>query len=216
MENKVQTQTTALKQSQILLYGFFGMFLNTFYLMFLAYNRLFYLTNVLQLSTGVSALVNSLAVWGNVVTMILAGGIVDRINFKKWGKFCGWAVIGGTAMSVSLPLLFSDLGLSQAAAGALFVALFVVQSIAYNCLWVAERSLVGPLSHSASDANGLAMAAQGQHAGRSDLRCRKRADYGLFGGQLYDDRADLRPVYPWRHHRYVFPDQKVRSSQSGG
>ncbi len=160
MENKVQTQTTALKQSQILLYGFFGMFLNTFYLMFLAYNRLFYLTNVLQLSTGVSALVNSLAVWGNVVTMILAGGIVDRINFKKWGKFCGWAVIGGIAMSVSLPLLFSNLGLSQAAAGALFVVLFVVQSIAYNCLWVAERSLVGPLSHSASDANGLAMAAQ--------------------------------------------------------
>ena len=58
-----------LKKSQILLYGFFGMFLNTFYLMFLAYNRLFYLTNVLQLSTQISAVVNTLSVWGNVVTM---------------------------------------------------------------------------------------------------------------------------------------------------
>ena len=108
MEGKSNAQKTTLKQSQILLYGFCGMFLNTFYLMFLAYNRLFYLTDVLQLSTGVSALVNSLSVWGNVVTMILAGGIVDKINFKKVGKFAGWAVIGGIGMSISFPLLFSD------------------------------------------------------------------------------------------------------------
>ncbi len=160
MEGKSNAQKTTLKQSQILLYGFCGMFLNTFYLMFLAYNRLFYLTDILQLSTGVSALVNSLSVWGNVVTMILAGGIVDKINFKKVGKFAGWAVIGGIGMSISFPLLFSDLGLSQSAAGALFVVLFVVQSISYNCLWVAERSLVGPLSGNAADANSLAMMAQ--------------------------------------------------------
>ncbi len=160
MENKIQAQKPTLKQSQLLLYGFCGMFLNTFYLMFLAYFRLFYLTNVLQLSTGVSALVNTLSVWGNVVTMMLAGGLVDRINFKKCGKFCGWAVIGGIGMSISFPLLFSNLGLSQSAAGVLFVILFVVQSISYNCLWVAERSLVGPLSGNAADANSLAMMAQ--------------------------------------------------------
>ena len=100
------------------------MFLNTFYLMFLAYNRLFYLTNVLQLSTGVSALVNTLSVWGNVVTMVLAGGIINRISFKKWGKFCGASVVGGIGISISFPLLFSNLGLSQSAAGALFVVLF--------------------------------------------------------------------------------------------
>lgn len=160
MENKLHAQKTTLKQSQLLLYGFFGMFLNTFYLMFLAYFRLFYLTNVLQLGTNIAALVNTLSVWGNVVTMMLAGGIVDRISFKKWGKFCGWAVIGGVGMSISLPLLFSDMGLSKSVAGAVFVILFVVQSISYNCLWVAERSLVGPLSGNAADANSLAMMAQ--------------------------------------------------------
>ena len=62
-----------LKGSQVVAYGFFGMFLNTFYLCFLAYFRLIYLTDVLKLSTTVSAIVNSLATWGNVVTMLLAG-----------------------------------------------------------------------------------------------------------------------------------------------
>ena len=83
-----------LKKSQILLYGFFGMFLNTFYLMFLAYNRLFYLTNVLQLSTQISAVVNTLSVWGNVVTMLLAGAIIEKFTFKS-GKFRTWTIIGG-------------------------------------------------------------------------------------------------------------------------
>ena len=150
---------TKLKSSQVIAYGFFGMFLNTFYLMFLAYFRLVYLTNVLQLSTAVAATVNSLATWGNVVTMLLAGILIDRINFKK-GKYRTWAVVGGVIMSIVFPLLFSNLGLGQAAAGALFIVLFVAQSIGYNCLWVAERSLVGPLSSSSDDANNLAMAAQ--------------------------------------------------------
>ncbi len=159
MENKAGSLKPTLKQSQILLYGFFGMFLNTFYLMFLAYNRLFYLTNVLQLSTTVSAIVNSLSVWGNVVTMILAGVFVDKISFKL-GKFRTWTLVGGIVMAIVFPFMFSDLGLSQAAAGALFVVLFVIQSIGYNCLWVAERSLVGPLSGNSADANSLAMMAQ--------------------------------------------------------
>ena len=88
-----------LKKSQILLYGFFGMFLNTFYLMFLAYNRLFYLTNVLQLSTQISAVVNTLSVWGNVVTMLLAGAIIEKFTFKS-GKFRTWAVIGGIVVGI--------------------------------------------------------------------------------------------------------------------
>lgn len=159
VESNGQVLKTTLSKSKILLYGFFGMFLNTFYLMFLAYNRLFYLTNVLQLSTAVSAVVNTLAVWGNVVTMILAGVLIDKISFK-FGKFRTWALLGGIVMAVVLPLLFSNLGLSQGAAGAMFVVLFVIQSIGYNCLWVAERSLVGPMSGNSADANSLAMVAQ--------------------------------------------------------
>lgn len=148
-----------LKTSKVILYGFLGMFLNTFYLMFLAYNRLFYLTDVLQLGTTVSATVNTLSVWGNVVTMILAGGIIEKFTFKM-GRFRPWAVIGGLTVGVCFTILFSDLGLSKGVAGVLFVVMFVIQSLGYNVLWVSERSLVGPMSTTGADANSLAMAAQ--------------------------------------------------------
>lgn len=148
-----------LTTMQVVMYGFLGMFMNTFYLMFLAYNRFYYLTNVLQLSTAVSATVNTLAVWGNVVTMLMAGVVIDKINFKS-GKYRTWTLVGGICMAIVVPLMFSDLHLGQAAAGALFIVLFIIQSIGYNCLWVAERSLVGPMSSCAEDANRLAMSAQ--------------------------------------------------------
>lgn len=148
-----------LKTSKVILYGFLGMFLNTFYLMFLSYNRLFYLTDVLQLGTTVAATVNTLSVWGNVVTMILAGGIIEKFTFKM-GRFRPWAVIGGLMVGVCFTILFSDLGLSKGAAGVLFVVMFVIQSLGYNVLWVSERSLVGPMSTTGADANNLAMAAQ--------------------------------------------------------
>ena len=117
---------TKLKGSQVVAYGFFGMFLNTFYLMFLAYFRLIYLTDVLKLSTTVSAIVNSLATWGNVVTMLLAGVLIDKVNFKT-GKYRTWTLVGGIIMGISFPLLFSNLGLSQGAAGAMFIVMFIVQ-----------------------------------------------------------------------------------------
>ena len=60
-----------LKVSQIVLYGVFGMFVNTFYLMYLTYNRIYYLTNVLQLNETLSAVVASASAWINVLTMML-------------------------------------------------------------------------------------------------------------------------------------------------
>lgn len=154
-----ELKQNGLSKMQVLLYGFFGMFLNTFYLMFLAYNRLFYLTNILKLSTQVSAIVNTLSVWGNVVTMLLAGVIIEKFRFKS-NKFRSWTVIGGLLVGVAFTLLFADFHMSQAAAGVMFVVMFVIQSIGYNTLWVAERSLVGPMSTTAADANSLAMVAQ--------------------------------------------------------
>ncbi|MCJ7836612.1 MFS transporter [Cuneatibacter sp. NSJ-177] len=159
MENKVQRAMPTLKKSQLLMYGFGGMFLNTFYLMFLAYYRLFFLTNVLMLDTYVAATINSISVWINVGTMVLAGIIVDSTNLK-WGKFRSWVPIGGVMVTIAFPLMFANLGLSTGAAAVMFVVMFAIQSIGYNTLWVAERSLVGPMSRNTADATALATYAQ--------------------------------------------------------
>lgn len=149
----------SLKLSEIILYGVFGMFANTFYLMYLSYNRLYYLTEVLQLNEGLSAVVASASAWINVLTMILAGPLIDKIKFKN-GKYRTWTLVGGIMMVVALPLLYTNWHVSGATAAVVYVVMFAIQSISYNTLWVAERALLGPMSKTTEDASSLALASQ--------------------------------------------------------
>lgn len=149
----------SLKLSEIILYGVFGMFANTFYLMYLSYNRLYYLTNILQLNDTLSAVVASASAWINVLTMILAGPLIDKIKFKN-GKYRSWTLVGGIMMVVTLPLLYTNWHVSGTTAAIVYVVMFALQSISYNTLWVAERALLGPMSKTTEDASSLALASQ--------------------------------------------------------
>ncbi len=149
----------SLKISEIILYGLFGMFANTFYLMYLTYNRVYYLTNVLQLDEKLSAVVASASAWINVLTMILAGPLIDKIKFRN-GKYRSWTLIGGVLMVVALPLLYTNWHVSGVTAAVIYVLMFALQSISYNTLWVAERALLGPMSKTSEDASSLALASQ--------------------------------------------------------
>ena len=149
----------ALKLSEIILYGVFGMFVNTFYLMYLSYNRLYYLTNILKLNEVLSASVATISAWVNVLTMILAGPLIDKIKFKN-GKYRTWTLIGGIMMVIALPLLYTNWHVSGTTAAIMYVIFFALQSISYNSLWVAERALLGPMSKTSEDASSLALASQ--------------------------------------------------------
>ena len=148
-----------LKLSEIILYGVFGMFVNTFYLMFLTYNRIYYLTNILQLSDTLSAVVATASAWINVLTMILAGPLIDKIKFKN-GKYRSWTLLGGILMVIALPMLYTNWHVSGTTAAVVYVVMFAIQSISYNSLWVAERALLGPMSKTSEDASSLALASQ--------------------------------------------------------
>ena len=148
-----------LKLSQIILYGVCGMFVNTFYLMYLTYNRIYYLTNILQLNEVLSAVVATASAWINVLTMILAGPLIDKIKFKN-GKYRSWTLIGGILMVVALPLLYTNWHVSGTTAAIVYVVMFAIQSISYNTLWVAERALLGPMSKTSEDVSSLALASQ--------------------------------------------------------
>ncbi len=149
----------SLKISEIILYGVFGMFVNTFYLMYLSYNRLYYLTNILKLNDVLSASVATISAWINVLTMILAGPLIDKIKFKN-GKYRTWTLVGGIMMVVALPMLYTNWHVSGTTAAVMYVLFFALQSISYNSLWVAERALLGPMSKTSEDASSLALASQ--------------------------------------------------------
>ncbi len=166
----------SIKFSTVFTYGAGGMFVNTFYLMLVAYFLMYFLTNVLGLSTLLAATIYSITQWAKVLTMLLGGVVIDSTNLK-WGKYRSWCTIGSLLLLVSLPLMYTNFHLSTTLTCIIFVVLFVIQTFAYNTMWVAQRSLVGPLSKSSSDSVALNSASQAGSSLGSVI-------YGLVGASI--------------------------------
>ena len=140
-------------------YGAGGMFTYTFYNMLQAYFMLYFLTEVLGLSTVLAATIYSVTQWVKVITMILAGTIIDA-TMLKLGKYRSWILIGTVGVTIFATIMFLNLGLPTSAAIAVFLVAYVLQSLSYNLIWTASRALMGPMSKTSADAVGLASAAQ--------------------------------------------------------
>lgn len=156
----MEKKATSLKQWQIYGYGFSGMFLNTFMLMFLAYYLLFYLTNVWGFSALTAAGIYGAAMWLRTGTMVVAGVAVDSTNLK-WGKYRSWLYIGSLLTLVGSTLMFTNLGIAnQTLAIALFFVVYSISQFGYNALWVSQRAVIGKMSKSSNDSIALTSAAQ--------------------------------------------------------
>ncbi|MEL7649509.1 MAG: MFS transporter [Sedimentibacter sp.] len=148
-----------LNNGTIIGYGMSTQFVNTFYLMLVAYFLMYFLTNVLGVSTLLAATIYTITQWAKVVMMIFAGVIVDAVSLKS-GKYRPWMLIGSSVLLISLPLMYTNFGLNQNAASAVFVVFYIIHIIAYSLLWTAQRSIVGPMSKNSADVISLTTAAQ--------------------------------------------------------
>ena len=142
------------KLAEQVLYGLGSSFTNTFVLMLVAYYLMYFMTDVLGINTYVAAALNTAISWIKILTMIAAGVIIDGIVLK-WGKYRSWCMLGAIGVLVALPLMYTNFGLSQGMTIVIFMAMYVVQMLAYNTMWVAQRSLVGVMSRTSQD--GIAL-----------------------------------------------------------
>ncbi len=154
-----QSKKSNLKWYEKYGYGFGGLFSYSFYLMLQAYFLLYFLTDELHFSTAVAATIYSATQWIKVITMILAGTIIDSTNFKL-GKYRSWVAIGAVLTTVFATIVFWKFNIPTTAAVILFVTAYILQSFGYNSMWTASRALVGPMAKTSADAVALTGAAQ--------------------------------------------------------
>ncbi len=131
-----------------------GEFSFTFFLFFVAYYLMIYLTDVLQLSTAVAATVYTLVQWFEAITMLSAGIQIDRSQ-PKGGKFRPWLIRGSVIMFLGMVIFFTAFPLQAAWKTVIFTLFYLVAYVGYNLMWVAYRTLLGPLSRNAQDAVSL-------------------------------------------------------------
>lgn len=159
-DRKTQGVQSTLKFTSLLAYGGGGMFSYSFMNSFLAYNTLFFLTDIAGFSSVTAASMYSIIQFFKIVTMTISGVVIDSTNLK-WGKFRSWIAIGAALVLLSCGTMFLKMGfLPGPVYAVLFVALYVTCNFGYNLMWSGSRSLVGPMSRNSADSIRLTSAAQ--------------------------------------------------------
>lgn len=157
MNEKPKESKTSLGNGRI--YGYaMGEFGYNFFITFVAYYLLYFLTNGALFSTAVAATLYTAARWIQWLSMPVAGVIVDRTQFKA-GKYRPWLLIGSLLMCVAGGLVFTNLGLSSAAYVVVFLVLYALTYGGNSIMWVSYRALMGPMSKKSGDYVALSTAA---------------------------------------------------------
>lgn len=114
---------------------------------------MFYLTDVLNLETGVLWWVTAIILGARIFDALndpVMGVIVDNTN-TRWGKYKPWILVGIIFAGILTILLFIDFGLKGAAYILVFGVLYVLWGITYTMNDIAYWSMMPSLSKSQSE-----------------------------------------------------------------
>ena len=114
---------------------------------------MFYLTDVLNLETGVLWWVTAIILGARIFDALndpVMGVIVDNTN-TRWGKYKPWILVGIIFAGILIILLFIDFGLKGAAYIVVFGVLYVLWGITYTMNDIAYWSMMPSLSKSQSE-----------------------------------------------------------------
>lgn len=132
---------TKLSNIQIYTYGM-GEFGFTFFLLFVGYYLMFFLTDVLMLPPIIVATLYTLVQWFETITVVASGVIMDRITFKN-GRFRPWLIYGGGTCFIGMILFFTHFPVPTNYYIVLFPLFYLISYWGYNFMWVAYRALNG-------------------------------------------------------------------------
>ena len=103
-----------------------------------------FLTDVAQLPLALVAAITSVAGIADAITAMLAGVIIDKVNFKH-GKYRPWLIYLPPFVVAFFVLMFTKIG-SDPMAALLCGLGYVLSHAIWNICWTANRTLVGELT----------------------------------------------------------------------
>lgn len=108
-----------------------------------------FLTDVAKLPLGLTAVIISIAGITDAITAMLAGVIIDKVNFKN-GKYRPWLIYCPPFIVALFVLMFTKIG-NDTTAALLCGTGYILSHAIWNICWTANRTLVGVLSDDADE-----------------------------------------------------------------
>ncbi len=136
-----------------------GDFCFTFFIMFVGYYLMFFLTDVVKFPTKLAAAIYTAVQIFETAGVIIGGVVIDRVRFKG-GKYRPWLLIGGCVCAVFTTLFFTKYNISIGIYTFVFPLLYMIAYWGYNFMWVAFRALPGKMCKNQNEVMSLAVASQ--------------------------------------------------------
>lgn len=136
-----------------------GDFCFTFFISFIGYYLMFFLTDVIMFESKVAASIYTIVQTFETIGVLLGGFVTDRVKIKG-GKFRPWVFIGSTVCGILLVVLFTNFNIPHNIYTYVFMSVYCLCYWGYNFMWVGFRALAGYLSQNKDDVMNLAIASQ--------------------------------------------------------
>lgn len=141
------------------IYGYgVGEFGFNFFLVFIAYHLMFFLTDVAKFPTAIAATIYTLLQWLETFSLLASGYIIDRSKICK-GKYGPWLIIGSVTSAVGMVLFFTKFNLPVGLYAIVFSFCYLIAYWGYNFMWVSYRSIMGLVAKNQIDNVALTTAA---------------------------------------------------------
>lgn len=118
-----------------------GNIANNLMFMMVAMYVMYYYTNILGLSAAVAGSIFMIARLIDAATDPLMGMIVDRSNFKNFGKYRGYIVFGAPLLGISFFLLFTTPNLSPSGKLAYAYITYIMYSLTWTVVQIPQLAL---------------------------------------------------------------------------
>lgn len=155
METKQNQRTLPIWKVYTYGLGEFGF---NFFLVFISYHLMFFLTDVAKFPTATAAFLYTLVQWLESISLIFSGYIIDRSRLPG-GKYRPWLLVGSLACMVGMVLFFTKWNLPSPIYAVIFPLCYLIAYWGYNFMWVAYRSIMGFVGKNQTDTVSLTTAA---------------------------------------------------------
>lgn len=125
-----------------------GEFGFTFFLIYIAYYLIFFLTDILEFDITTAAIIYSVCQWIEAITVVISGIMID----KSRASYRSWMLRGAVVCWAFTSILFTKWPVPSSVYAYIFILAYLVAYWGYNVMWISYRSLLGSIGRTPYDA----------------------------------------------------------------
>lgn len=102
----------------------------------------YFLTDVAKVGAATAGIILLLARIGDMVSVFIAGGAIEKITVKKWGKYRTWLLLAPPFTAALFILMFTNFGFDVALKSIFLGTCYVLAHFSVNLAWTSLAAMI--------------------------------------------------------------------------